>query len=194
MNFVKLLEYVVRSCMQLNPIEIGKFICELRKSRNWSQNDLANMLNISRQAISKWENGINIPDSSTLILLAKIFEVSTDELLLGKKLDKKERTEEISSLTLTMLDQSNKKSESIKRLKMIFLIFTLVAINLFLLYYLFHSYNSIKVYTMSGSSEHFSTKNGIFVVTNEKSYFRLGTLEYDKDIIIEEYKMLKHFA
>ncbi|AIO19466.1 HTH-type transcriptional regulator Xre [Candidatus Izimaplasma bacterium HR1] len=62
----------------------GNRISSLRKNRNLSQEDLAELLNVSRQTISKWENQEVLPDAYNLIGLSKIFRVSIDELLLGK--------------------------------------------------------------------------------------------------------------
>ena len=64
---------------------LGKRIANLRKEKNLKQEDLAQMLNISPQAISKWENDITCPDISILPELSKILNVSIDELLIGKK-------------------------------------------------------------------------------------------------------------
>lgn len=166
----------------MNQVEIGKFIRELRKEKNMSQNDLAKKLYLSRNAISRWENGHNLPDSSTFSLLAKLFDVSTDELLLGKRIDKNERQNEVSVLTLTMVDYGHKQNKIIRRLIMVLVTLLLV----FFCYYFINSYNSIKVYIMSGKSENFSTKDGIFVVTNDNMYFRLGNLEFNDDISVEE--------
>lgn len=56
-------------------------IIVLRKQHGMSQEDLAEKLNISRQAISRWENGSAIPDASNILQLSKIFNVTTDYLL-----------------------------------------------------------------------------------------------------------------
>lgn len=55
----------------------------LRKSINLSQEDLAEKLNVSRQAISKWENGQSTPDLEMIIALSKLFNVTTDQLLIS---------------------------------------------------------------------------------------------------------------
>lgn len=60
---------------------LGEKIYELRTQRNLSQGDLANELNVSRQSISKWENGNSTPDLEKIIKLAEIFNVSLDELI-----------------------------------------------------------------------------------------------------------------
>ena len=60
---------------------IGLKIKELRKKKDLTQEKLAEYLNVSFQAISKWETGIASPDLSMIVPLARLFEVSTDELL-----------------------------------------------------------------------------------------------------------------
>ncbi|MGI5958512.1 MAG: helix-turn-helix domain-containing protein [Massiliimalia sp.] len=55
---------------------------KLRKEKGWTQEQLASQLNLSRQTLSKWESGTVIPDTEHIIRLSKIFQVSTDYLLL----------------------------------------------------------------------------------------------------------------
>ena len=68
---------------------LSEKIYELRTQRNLSQGDLANELNVSRQSISKWENGNSTPDLEKIVKLAEIFNVSLDELI---KNEEKEET------------------------------------------------------------------------------------------------------
>ncbi len=60
---------------------IGNNITEYRKKMNLTQKDLGDMLNVSPQAVSKWENGQAEPDTSTIKRLCQIFRITTDELL-----------------------------------------------------------------------------------------------------------------
>lgn len=60
---------------------LSEKICSLRKQNGWSQEELAEKLNISRQSVSKWENGTSIPDLDKIIKLSQLFEVNTDYLL-----------------------------------------------------------------------------------------------------------------
>ena len=60
---------------------LGEKIAALRKQNNWSQEDLAEQLQISRQSVSKWESGASIPDLDRIIKMSTLFGVSTDYLL-----------------------------------------------------------------------------------------------------------------
>jgi len=64
---------------------IGKRISENRKAKNIKQDKLAEMLLVSPQAVSKWENDISCPDISLLPKLSEILGITVDELLSGKK-------------------------------------------------------------------------------------------------------------
>jgi transcriptional regulator with XRE-family HTH domain len=64
---------------------LGKRIAALRHKKQMKQDELAEKLGISSQAVSKWENDQTCPDISLLPLLAKTLGISTDELLTGKK-------------------------------------------------------------------------------------------------------------
>ena len=66
----------------------GDFIKEARKAKGLSQNELADMLNISRVAVSKWENGHNMPDISTMELLGEILDVDVEELIKGEYIER----------------------------------------------------------------------------------------------------------
>ena len=63
---------------------------ELRRKEGFSQEDLADKLNVSRQTVSKWETGQSTPEMDKLILISKLFDISTDELL-GNKQDETKR-------------------------------------------------------------------------------------------------------
>ena len=56
-------------------------IIELRKKNGWSQEDLAEKMDVSRQSISKWEGAQSIPDMNKILKLSEVFSVSTDYLL-----------------------------------------------------------------------------------------------------------------
>ena len=61
--------------------KVGKFIENLRKEKGLTQQDLADILSVSNQAVSKWERSESSPDTDNLIELAKIYNLTLDELL-----------------------------------------------------------------------------------------------------------------
>lgn len=77
------------------PLSIGQIIKKLRKERNLTQEELAEQLNVTYQAISKWENETGMPDISQIIPLASVFGVSTD-ILFGTS--EKNDTDEVREL------------------------------------------------------------------------------------------------
>lgn len=62
-------------------MKLSEKIVRLRKSKGWSQEDLAQQLNVSRQAISRWEGGTAQPDAGNVLQLSNLFGVTTDYLL-----------------------------------------------------------------------------------------------------------------
>ncbi len=67
----------------MDQIKIGKYIQNLRKEKGLTQKELADHFDISFQAVSKWENGETLPDSSLLLELSEVLETSVDALLRG---------------------------------------------------------------------------------------------------------------
>lgn len=59
-------------------------IIQCRTNKGLSQNQLAQLVGVSRQAVSKWENGLSVPDSGKIILLAQVFDVSWEYLATGR--------------------------------------------------------------------------------------------------------------
>ncbi len=64
--------------------KFGKFIKDIRKKHNLTQKQLADKYNVTYQAVSKWENGLNMPDTSLIKQISKDFGISIDELLDGE--------------------------------------------------------------------------------------------------------------
>ena len=76
----------------MNNIEIGNYIKKLRKEKRYTQKQLAEKLNVSFQAVSKWETGETLPDTSLLLTLANELNTSVERLLNGGKIVMKENT------------------------------------------------------------------------------------------------------
>ncbi len=68
-------------------MDLAEKILTLRKSRSWTQDQLAEQLDVSRQTISKWESGQSLPELDKITALSEVFNVSTDCLLKPSKVD-----------------------------------------------------------------------------------------------------------
>lgn len=102
----------------MNTQKCGDFIAELRKKQNLTQKDLADKINVSDKAISRWETGKGYPDVDSLQALSKFFNITINELLAGEKAETK-TVEEIaekniiSAITETEKSKKTKKSTAI---------------------------------------------------------------------------------
>ncbi len=97
----------------MNQIKIGKFIAERRKSLNLTQSQIAEKLNITDRAISKWENGKALPDSSIMLELCDILKISVNELLSGEKTNMGNKNQQNEELLLEMAKEIERKSKTI---------------------------------------------------------------------------------
>ncbi len=97
----------------MDQMKIGKFIAERRKANNLTQMQLAEKLNITDRAISKWENGKAMPDSSIMLELCDVLEITVNDLLNGEIVTMENYNKELENNLLDMIKQ---KEESDKRL------------------------------------------------------------------------------
>lgn len=97
----------------MNQVKIGKFIAECRKKNNLTQMQLAEKLNITDRAISKWENGKAMPDSSIMLDLCNELKISVNELLSGEMIDMNNYNEIAEK---TLLEMAKKEETQNKRL------------------------------------------------------------------------------
>ena len=110
-------------------IKIGKFIAERRKSKNLTQAQLAELLHVTDRAISKWECGRSMPDSSIMLELCEVLEISVNELLTGEEIEMKDYSKQAEA---NLLEISKQKQEADKRLLLIEVIVGIASVIAFL--------------------------------------------------------------
>lgn len=116
--------------------QLAQQIRVLRTAKNLSQDELAEKLYISRQAVSKWENGEATPDIDKLVQLAEIFGVSLDYLVLGKEPEKEIVVEQRGKMNVwEYLNEESKRP--LTRGDVVSLIFVAVVVlgSFFIMYY-----------------------------------------------------------
>jgi transcriptional regulator with XRE-family HTH domain/DNA-directed RNA polymerase subunit RPC12/RpoP len=97
----------------MQQVKIGKFIAECRKKENLTQTQLAEKLNITDKAVSKWETGKSMPDSSIMLKLCEILKISVNDLLCGEVVTMDNYNEKSEKALLEMVKQ---KEQADKRL------------------------------------------------------------------------------
>ena len=97
----------------MNQIKIGRFIAECRKKANLTQMQLAEKLGITDKAVSKWERGVAMPDTSIMLELCNILGISVNELLSGEKINMENNNQKNEQLLLDMAKELEKKNKTI---------------------------------------------------------------------------------
>ena len=97
----------------MDQLKIGKFIAECRKQKCLTQIQLADKLSITDKAVSKWERGVAMPDTSIMLELCDILGISVNELLSGEKIDMENNNQKNEQLLLDMAKELEKKNKTI---------------------------------------------------------------------------------
>ena len=95
-------------------VKIGRFIAECRKEKGLTQSQLAEMLNITDKAVSKWETGKGLPDVSIMIELCDILGINVNELLSGERLSEENYREKANENIVSMIKvaDENRKTKN----------------------------------------------------------------------------------
>lgn len=112
--------------------KIGRFIAELRKEKGLTQKKLAEQLNITDKAVSKWECGYSLPDNSVMINLCNVLGISVNELLSGERLSSTDYNKKAEENIMTLILESNAGKKRSKQQ----LIFSVIAVILLASYFI----------------------------------------------------------
>ena len=120
----------------MDQIKIGKFIAKQRKEKKLTQTQLAEQLNITDRAISKWENGKAMPDSSIMLELSNLLGISVNELLEGEKVQQEEYRKVAEENLIKMKQNEENIQKKARILQTIFttlcLVLSLLTIGIFI--------------------------------------------------------------
>ena len=97
----------------MDQLKIGKFIADCRKRKNLTQMQLSEKLGITDKAISKWERGIAMPDSSIMLELCDILGISVNELLSGEKISMENNNQKNEQLLFDMAKELEQKNKTV---------------------------------------------------------------------------------
>ena len=94
-------------------VKIGRFIAECRKKANLTQMQLAEKLSITDRAVSKWETGKSLPDSSIMLELCGVLGITVNDLLSGEKISMENSNQKNEQLLLDMAKELERKNKTI---------------------------------------------------------------------------------
>ena len=112
----------------MDQIKIGRFIAERRKLQGLTQAQLAEKLNITDRAVSKWETGRSLPDATLMLALCEILGISVNELLSGEKVTMENNQEKNEQLLLEMAKEIERKNKTIWSAMWIIMIVSILAL------------------------------------------------------------------
>ena len=99
----------------MDQIKIGKFISECRKKNGLTQLQLAEKLGVTDRAVSKWENGRSIPDSSIMLDLCGILGITVNDLLSGEVVNMENYNKEMENKIIEMVKEKEKNDKLLLR-------------------------------------------------------------------------------
>lgn len=106
----------------MDQIKIGRFIADKRKENGLTQMQLAQKLGITDRAVSKWENGRAMPDSSIMLLLCETLKISVNDLLSGEVVTMENYDKELESNLLEMIKQKEESDRRLLRMEIVLVI------------------------------------------------------------------------
>ncbi|XCP83446.1 helix-turn-helix transcriptional regulator [Roseburia hominis] len=112
----------------MNQEAIGKFIAECRKEKNLTQMQLAEKLNITNRAVSKWETGKSCPDVSIMLELCDILGITVNELLSGERITMENYQKKAEENLIELQRKKDKAQKSLAKIEMIWLVIALLLV------------------------------------------------------------------
>ena len=112
----------------MDQIKIGKFIAACRKNNNLTQLQLAEKLGITDKAVSKWERGITMPDSSIMLELCDILGINVNELLSGERIIMENNNQKNEQLLLDMAKELEQKNKTVWRAMWVIMTVCIIAL------------------------------------------------------------------
>lgn len=172
----------------MNQEEIGKFIAKMRKEKNLTQLDLANYLNVSINAVSKWERGICLMDMALLKPLCAKLDISVNELLSARKLDEN-NYQKVSEDVIFNIVKEREKYKKIYKIYLTILIIVTLLVIFFLIGFKYGKIYEKEVYISaeftniqnSYLKEYYQDSNSILY------YYGIDDIKINEDMSLKDY-------
>ena len=149
--------------------DFANTIYNIRKERDITQKELADLIGVSDRTISKWENGSTVPDLETIKKLCNELGISPDSIVKSEK-NYKDRLQDFKRMVGKFLNYI---------LKNIFLIGFIVVFILLLAYFI-NNYNTIRIYNLTYESKNITFKDGYFFKTKVLNIITINNIKLEK--------------
>lgn len=178
----------------MNENKTGAFISTLRKEKELTQAQLAEKLNVTDKAISRWETGKGMPDSSLLVPLANILGITVNELLTGEKIPEEtftQKSEDNLVVAVQRTETAVKKGKMVKFFLIVAVIFCVFSIS-FLIKTVIDKQNTVTYVGDFGTKNRIAVTELLIDLDSRNSYFSENTVCTDIDIRLDENGNFKH--
>ena len=158
------------------PEKTGSFIKLLRTSHNFTQEELGDLVYVTRKAVSKWENGICYPSIDLIPRLADLFGVSLEEILAGEF--NCEENSNANTIDYVIKVFKDRRLKTIIRSFIVLFVFCLIL-------FFFENYNATKIYDVYFEDGNIYLKNSAIISTRSKQYFNFGSVWIDDTRLLQ---------
>lgn len=172
----------------MNVVKIGTFIKTQRTELNMTQKDLAEKIGCTDKAISRWETGKGLPDSSFLVPLADILGISVNELLTGEKIPKDnfaQKSDDNLVFAVETTEKAIKKNKTVKLFLIVAIIFCVFSISI-LIKTIIDKQNTVTYLGDFGTKNRIAVTELLIELDSHNSYFSENTVCTDFDIILDK--------
>jgi len=166
----------------MNENKLGTIISKLRKEKGITQKDLADILNISDKAISRWERGTSQPNLEMIFQISKYFNVSFNDLITARISSDDEDNEIVENIVKEFSDIGKKHA---KRIKFVLLFSVIIILILTIAIIFTNTYNRFKVYKVDFENNDFYQIKDVYNENNVKDNLYLGDIKI-KNLTIKE--------
>ena len=185
----------------MNQEKIGKFIAKCRKDKNLTQGELADKLNISNKAISKWETGRGMPDASIMLELCAYLGITVNELLSGEKLEEGEYKEKANENIINIAKESEKNKKVKNKIIIVLTIIIIFSILLLITNIIYRNfevtleYDNRLIKCKINNEDIICSFNGISLVTLYSEYINIDgeTLIFINGKMLLQNKIKSHY-
>lgn len=172
----------------MDVVKIGAFIKTQRTELNMTQKDLAEKIGCTDKAISRWETGKGLPDSSFLVPLADILGITVNELLTGEKIPEETFTQKSDDNLVNAVQKTEKavkQGKTVKIFLIVAIIFCILSISL-LIKNVIEAQNTVTYVGDFGTKNRIAVTELLIDLDSRNSYFSENTVCTDIDIRLDE--------